>query len=247
MGKKDYIKKGAEMKLICFGDSLTFGSVGHSYIKYLKKGTNYKVKNKGINGDTTMHMLSRLKPFLNKSNPKFSDTYIVCIGANDLFLPYLASVSFLWKIQMTPRIAMMQCLENDDLFEKKYREIIQNILSKKQNLIVLGLPYLELKDFPNSKIDKRNMIIKNLADEFKITYIDTSNIQKGICNTVIKKYSWKHKNFLRFIEGIIFPVMPFLKDFSSDRRHLNFTDDGVHWNSVLAKAVSAKIIEHLRR
>ena len=233
------------MKLICFGDSLTFGSVGHSYVKYLKETTSYTAKNKGVNGDTTMHMLNRLNVFLDHSNPEISDTYIICIGINDLLLPYLTSVSQLWKIQMKPRIEMMQCLSDDNLFRKKYREIIECILSKQQDLIILGLPYLEIKDFPNDKIDKRNKIIKDLALEYKIAYIDTKAIQSEISNNITVQYSWKHKNFLRLIEGIIFPVMPILKDYFSNVRHLCFTDDGVHWNSVLAKRISSQIAKVL--
>lgn len=235
------------MKLICFGDSLTYGSVGCSYIKYLRKTTSYTVKNKGLNGDTTMRMFSRLTHFLDHSNSEYPDIYIICIGTNDLLLPYLTSVSLLWNIQMTPRISMMQCFTNDDLFENKYREMIKYILTKQQQLIILGLPYLELEDFPNDKIEKRNKIIQELANEFQISYIDTNTIQKKICNTDIRNYSWKHKNILRLIEGIIFPIMPVLKDYLSNVRQLCFTDDGVHWNSILAKSVAAQIREQLSR
>lgn len=44
------MEKGSEIKvrIICFGDSLTFGSVGHSYIKYLCMPSGIQIKNKGI-------------------------------------------------------------------------------------------------------------------------------------------------------------------------------------------------------
>ena len=80
-----------------------------------------------------------------------------------------------------------------------------------------------------------------MALEYQITYIDTKAIQKEINSTVTVQYSWKHKNLLRLVEGIIFPVIPVLKDYFSNVRHLCFTNDGVHWNSVLAKRFFSQI------
>ena len=90
------------MKIVCFGDSLTFGSVGHSYIKYLD--TDNKVINRGINGDTTACMHGRLKRYISKASNTDTNIYVVAIGTNDLLLPYLTKVSPLWKIQITPRV-----------------------------------------------------------------------------------------------------------------------------------------------
>lgn len=53
------------MKLICIGDSLTFGNVGYSYIHFLNK-KNHAV-NKGKNGDTLRGAYGRLKKIIDKS------------------------------------------------------------------------------------------------------------------------------------------------------------------------------------
>jgi len=79
------------MKIICIGDSLTFGSVGYSYIKYLKP--KIKAINAGVNGDTTLGAYKRLKKYLGNSRYADVRTYIVSIGTNDIFLPYLSTLS----------------------------------------------------------------------------------------------------------------------------------------------------------
>jgi len=228
-------------KLICFGDSLTFGSIGYSYIKFLKATTSYTIKNKGINGDTTSMMYGRLKRYVEHSNSEKKDIYIICIGTNDLLLPYLTSISPLWRIQMTPRVKAMKCLTDDSAFEKQYRKIFETILLHNQNMIVLGLSHLELLGFPNDKLDKRNGIIKKLAEEYHVSYIDVVAIQSELNINGNSVYSWKNKNLLRLFEGIVFAFIPGIKDYLSKTRHLRFTIDGAHWNSKLAKAISDKI------
>lgn len=47
------------MRLICIGDSLTFGNVGYSYIHFLDK--NITAVNKGKNGDTVRGVYTRIK------------------------------------------------------------------------------------------------------------------------------------------------------------------------------------------
>lgn len=122
------------MKLICFGDSLTFGSIGYSYIRYLRSTTNLTLKNKGVNGDTTFRMFSRLKHFTKHLDYQNPDTYIICIGCNDLLLPYLTSVSISWRTQMKPRVAVMHCLTDIQSFEYQYRQMIDHIHSLHQNI-----------------------------------------------------------------------------------------------------------------
>lgn len=228
-------------KILCFGDSLTFGSIGHSYIKYLKKNDDVITINKGFNGDTTEFMYRRLKYYLSKDNHKGIDKCIVCIGTNDLLLPFLKTVSKSWYFLMNERIKLMNCLINDEIFKKRYEDIIKLLKHYNIETIILGLPHLELLDFPNNLIDNRNKIIKSIGKKYSINYVDVVAIQNKISKEIKNTYSWEHKNLLIFLEGLYLPVFPSLKDYISNKRNLIFTVDGAHWNSVMASRVSNEI------
>ena len=96
-----------DKKIVCLGDSLTFGSVGYSYIRFLRHPL--EVINKGVNGDTTYGALKRLRRIVAYPEYEAADTYIVGIGTNDVLLPYLTRISWLWKLQMGPKCRRLQC------------------------------------------------------------------------------------------------------------------------------------------
>jgi len=233
------------MKIACFGDSLTFGSVGYSYIRFISP--EFTVLNKGINGDTTVCALRRLKRFIgNRKNSKV-DTYVVAIGTNDLLLPYLTTISPLWEIQMAPRVKMKECIYDDALFEAEYKKIIELLLSHNKTVITVGLPLLQLKGFKNENVQKRNRIIERLAAAYGIPFIDAAALQRQSSQSIAFSYSWKHKTLERIIDGIVMLVFPFSKDWFSNLRHLELTVDGVHYNSRSAKLIGNAITNSLYR
>lgn len=227
------------MKIACFGDSLTFGRVGYSYIRYLY--SDYKVINKGINGDTTICTYERMKRYIEKPSKDDVDVYVIAIGTNDLLLPYLSSVSLSWYIQVAPRVKMKKCIFDDKLFETEYQRFIELVLSHNKTAIAVGLPLLQLKGYPNEKVQKRNQIIKKLAADYNIPFIDTAFLQQQAIQNISFTYSWKHKNVLMIINGIMMLVLPFTKDWLSKLRHLELTVDGIHFNSRAAKLIGNAI------
>lgn len=76
-------KAGSEI-IICFGDSLTFGTgagAGMDYPSQLAKMIGKPVINKGIPGDTTAGALRRLNRDVLSANP---GTVLITLGGNDL-------------------------------------------------------------------------------------------------------------------------------------------------------------------
>lgn len=74
------------MKLICIGDSLTYGygvSSKSCWTELLKKHLNMEVINKGINGDTTSGILSRSYKDIIQENPDYA---IYMAGTNDMLM-----------------------------------------------------------------------------------------------------------------------------------------------------------------
>lgn len=79
-------------KLICFGDSLTFGlGIRHNqkWTALVQQETSWTVVNQGINGDTAGGILARLQPFLQDpslKNASAEHPYVLVMGgSNDIF------------------------------------------------------------------------------------------------------------------------------------------------------------------
>ncbi len=74
------------MKLICIGDSLTYGlgvPVEESWVELLNRESPWDVKNVGINGDTTGGMLARFSKDVLDARP---DRVLIMGGANDFIM-----------------------------------------------------------------------------------------------------------------------------------------------------------------
>lgn len=234
------------MKILCLGDSLTYGKIGYSYIKFLP--ADIKAVNKGKNGDTTYGAYKRLLKYIK--NPKFADidTYIVCIGANDIMLPYFATISPFWRLRAIIKAVHKRCITDDIKFEMEYEKYIKLLKSENKNIVLAGLPITELKNFPLERVNKRNAIISSVAKRFGIPYVDTYAILESLVNNKLKSYQWGYTNIRRIIDDFIMLVFPFTKDWLSNIRKLDISVDGAHLNSKsakkLAEAIEAAILSY---
>lgn len=74
------------MKMVCIGDSLTFGygvARAKTWVSRIAKSAGLDTHNHGINGDTTGGMLSRFYPDVIEKKP---DVVLIMGGANDIFM-----------------------------------------------------------------------------------------------------------------------------------------------------------------
>ena len=109
----------------------------------------------------------------------------------------------------------------------------------------VGLPLIQLSGYPNESVQIRNHIIKNLADQAGISFIDSAALQQNAVSHISISYSWKHRNIIRIFDGLIMLVFPFSKDWFSKLRHLELTVDGVHFNLRAAKLIGDAINKFL--
>ena len=212
--------------MICIGDSLTRGMLGHSYIEYCERPGGYcerpgeycerhggycerpseycerhggycerpggeaaKILNRGVNGDTTRCAFERLEEYL--ANPLYDDQtlYVIAIGTNDILLPYLSHLSSAWKAETSLRCRIKKCINDDDVFRQEYEKYFMAICSYNsehpQNckaMITIGLPYIELKDYPLYEVYRHNAIISELSAKYGVPFINICDIQ---CDAVV--------------------------------------------------------------
>lgn len=230
--------------IVAVGDSLTRGTVGHSYVKYM----NTKTLNKGMNGDCVFGAYRRIKNFLKNSKYSEVKTFIIEIGTNDIFLDELKNVSLFWKIGNTlrPKLFGYHYCVNDDEFIEVYEKIICLLKENNKQIIIVGLPKTEFKNIGlnnlNMKLLTRNRLIEKLAKKYNIRFVDTYKlIDTAMVDGQSGGYAWGKFNFMRCVDGFLFFICPALNDIFSKIRKLNFTVDGIHFNSKTAKMLANEI------
>lgn len=77
--------------IACFGDSITEGRPGVTYLRYLDGAEKYY--NMGLSGDTLLGLSKRVDQFRNNS---VCNEFIIAIGCNDIMLPFLHDYSPKW-------------------------------------------------------------------------------------------------------------------------------------------------------
>lgn len=231
-----------DKKIVCIGDSLTFGSVGYSYIRFLTNPS--EAINRGVNGDTVYGALKRLRKITDDPGCKAADTYIIGIGTNDILLPYLTKVSWLWKLQMEPRCRRLQCKTDIKEFAVEYEKYLTLLAKRQKKVILIGMPYIELKGYPHESIRIRNKIIGRLAKKYKVPFIDVYAMQMELASQP-GEYTWKHRNLTRVAEGVFTVLLPFTKEWLGRLRKLKLTVDGVHYNRTSARVLGGEVQRYL--
>lgn len=99
------------------------------------------------------------------------------------------------------------------------------------------MPYIQLKDFPLDTLKHRNEIIKELSAQYNAPYVDAFGLQQSMLSKEPRKCSWKRKKLARLLDAFFMLFMPFSKDWFSKLRRLEFSVDGVHFNSASAKII----------
>jgi lysophospholipase L1-like esterase len=229
---------------IFYGDSITEGVPGVSFVKYINK--KIKTKNEGFGGDTVIGLRNRIT-FDNKDNNYF---YVIQIGTNDILLPFLKEYSSMWKYQVEKIIksGRIPC-NNEDQFRQEYQGLILELKEKKKSFLTINIPCIgeDLNSSLNKKIDKYNDIIKELAIECDFDYVDYNSWQKSILGKFQNRNKYfipkqPHKMMFDSILTSLFPISNYL----SSKRELVLTTDGCHLNDKGAKGLATLVEKKLK-
>lgn len=89
--------------LVCFGDSITQGTIGASYVDILRRelAPRVRVVNAGVDGDTTVNLLRRVARDVAPHQP---DLVTVLVGLNDIGAAYgeLVQRAYYRHVKRTP-------------------------------------------------------------------------------------------------------------------------------------------------
>jgi len=228
----------------CFGDSITKGSPGVSYLKYLPKG---KYKNQGSGGETVEGLISPLAHSIKHGDHK---DYIIQIGTNDILLPYLEKSSPKWK----KRLRKIDKIKKEGArpsrtelqFQKNYQDIVNLMKEHHKEMILINIPVIgeDLRHERNVKVEKFNKIIRRISEKEGLPLVDFHEWQK---NELEEHQSKKHY-FIKDDPKKV--VLDGFKSFTkagrislSRKRKLVLTVDGVHLNDNGAQGLARLIRE----
>lgn len=228
--------------VLCFGDSITQGRPGITYLKYIKN--KKKFKNYGLGGDTLIGVCKRITYTLENSN--YND-YLIEIGANDILLPYLRTYSVKWRLKTDYlfKRGSIPC-KNKEEFESKYRQLIYILINRTKNIKIVSIPCIgeELNTKLNYTVDTFNEVINNLTEKFSIDYIDFNAWQKKVIKAKNEKntYFISKEPFDVIYDTFLTTYLPFSR-YVSNKRGCVSTIDGIHLNNTGAKGLASLIEE----
>ncbi|MEL4504575.1 SGNH/GDSL hydrolase family protein [Luteococcus sp. H138] len=173
-------------------------------------------------------------------------TCVVGIGTNDLLLPFLSTRPG-WRQIMAIRSRLMHSCTSDDDFVRDYRALISRIQAAGLTTVIVGLPLIELRDYPDDVCARRNLMLRDIAAQTDCTFVDAAAAMAaaGPALPAARRYAWSRFPPIRVMDAVIMQIAPPTKDWFTVLRRLQLTVDGVHWNSRAAKAVAHAIDDAL--
>jgi lysophospholipase L1-like esterase len=220
------------MKIAFYGDSLTEGKFGASFIEaFEKRLPDYELLNYGHGGDTVISLYTRLvqMPCVERA-----DLAVLWIGVNDVFNQMTLLYRIINKIRKKPYAS------NRTQFKSFYRAILDCLLQVAKKIITIPPLFLgeDIQSEWNRKLEELSHEIRTISEEYEnVTY---ALLRKAF----MKKLQGKHMS-----SYLPTSLIQFARDKSTcttlreiDRisfeRDLTFTLDGVHLNSRGAELVA---------
>ncbi len=223
--------------VLYLGDSLTRGLVGWSYIKFMPPEPH---KNGGLDGDTAHGALRRLRIYREMPWYPQVDTVVVGIGTNDLLQPHLMSTGFMWKVIFGWRGSWKRWADKPE-YEKVMRQIIETVLADGKRCVLMGLPLMQLRDYPLQELEARNAIVKKLALAYSLPFADVMGAELAAVPDAGRDYDFGKLGLSRLGDILLMGLFPRTKDGFSRRRGLELTVDGVHFNTRSARLAAETV------
>jgi lysophospholipase L1-like esterase len=221
------------------GDSLTEGALGESYVARIaaalgrgEAGLTGQVVNAGRGADTIKALLDRIDTPLYQYRP---DWVILAIGINDIWLPWLATHSFIWRLWLARRrIQLGQTPTTDlDQFAALYRALIDRVSRQAHAQVLVCTTSCcgeQLSSPLNHRLARLNGVIKGVAADGGVPVADVSQAFVEELARLPKPSAYLPGEWL-FTWLDRSRLQTTAPDEISRRRRLYLTLDGIHLNS----------------
>ena len=225
------------MRIVFYGDSLTEGSPGVSFMSILKKRLpELDLENHGKGGDTVASLLQRIvRHQLNES----VDLAFVWVGVNDVFPKVSFAHSMLKHILRQPRAKSHAAFRND------YDRVLR-LLRRSARCVVTVSPLVIGEDLSNpwnQELAGLCEIIASVSSCYTdVRYLDLRTRFSGeLAGKTLSDFV--AKSLVTIARDTVLLRSPLRVDSAASDRGLHFTLDGVHLNSAGAEIVAAAFLE----
>lgn len=228
------------MEVAFFGDSLTEGCPGASYIDLMKSELpDESLYNYGKGGDTVISLLKRLGR--TRLEPYY-DVSFLWIGVNDV----LADVS--WNYKLIKKIRRQPWARHPAVFEAYYLKLLKDIGKRSGRTAAVSPLFIgeDPADSWNGKLRERANIIKGLSESMEnVHFIDLQSVfYAGLKGKKVSPYA------AGSLAGKFREVFRSRKTREHEKKktegRFHYTIDGIHLNKRGAEIVAAVFLNILR-
>lgn len=225
------------MRIAFYGDSITAGIPGVSYVDMLRKRlSDHTLINYGKGGDTVISLYRRIVA-QNLLAPV--DLIVLWIGVNDVFV----NVSRAYP--MIKRLAQEPWANTPEEFARYYHLILDQLCPQAKKVVTVS-PLLIGEDIQNRwnrDIDRLSDVIRELsASRQNVEYLDLrATATSRLGSKPISPYI--PKSVIRIVLDAAMLTTPEQIDQKSADRGLHLTLDGVHLNSAGAELAAEAFLK----
>lgn len=228
------------MNIIFFGDSLTEGIPGISYLDILReKLPHHTLVNAGKGGDTVISLHKRIKKMnLNKNY----DIAFLWVGTNDIL------VHISKKNPIIKMCCMQPWAKNINDFSDRYQKLLKMISKNAKKIFVVSPAIIgeDVNNRWNKKLGELSLEIKKISSKFKnVDYIDMHKEFTSFLSTKKPSKFILDGIFRDVIAAWLFNI-PERVEKKSRERGLYLTLDGAHLNAAGAQMVSNIFLECIK-
>ncbi len=229
-------------RVLLWGDSLTEGRPGASFVKYLKKRMPHiRFENFGRRGDTAASLLRRLEAQTPPADDSRASLAVLWVGTNDVYAGTTPRHT-LWKTARGQPPA--QSVEEFDIY---YRGITEQLKKHAEKLLLL--PPLFVGENPHSECIRRvreiSGPIEAIAGESPCMHF--LNLGAALPLPPAGERPFAPQNMLANLVDALAPNSEGYHRRASARRKLQWTYDGIHLNRAGAEKVAEALAGALGR
>lgn len=222
------------MKIVFFGDSLTWGGYGGNYVDVVAQHLpNHTIINEGVGGDTVVNLYRRYESVIDKHTP---DALFVMVGGNDAVSYTMPATQIYYRSSKKIDGGIV----SPDLFERTYRNLLTE-LQLNHIITFVGLAPTEYNPKLKEAKHHYNQLAQKVASSLNIAVLDLEPSFKTDSIPDREPVS------LQFIQDIGHRVSSGWHDFEAERDKYGYTYtfDGMHLMPSSAQKMGKRIAEFL--